>query len=109
LREEEVEWGGGLGQGEEEGIIIVAQLYRVKTRVGTNVLTFVPGGLEEAPTCPCEWVFVSGGFEEAPMHPCEGAFVPDGGFTRYKYYYLYRKQKYPDKCKIRPETKCLIL
>jgi hypothetical protein len=42
--------GRGLGQRQEEAIIAIAHLYQAKTRAGTNVLTFVPVGLEEAST-----------------------------------------------------------
>jgi hypothetical protein len=65
-REEEEECGGGSGRGEEEEKIAVAHLYRAKTRAGTNVCTFVPGGV-------------------LARYKCDGlTFVPVGATNRYK-------------------------
>jgi hypothetical protein len=67
-------------------------LYRIFFLTGTNVATFVPGGLEEVPT-----------------DPCEGAFVPGGGSNWYECPHLYRGQKYPIQMKNQARDKYPIL
>jgi hypothetical protein len=93
--------GRGARAGEKEGIVANAYLYGAKTRVGTIVLTFVPGSGSDRYKCEantfvpvrattwheCE-AFVSGRLEEAPTCPYEGAFVPSSSSTRYRCYYL---------------------
>jgi hypothetical protein len=89
--------GRGLGQGEEEGIIAVSHLYRAKTRAGTNVPTFVPGGVLTRYKCEditfvpdratnrykCE-AFVLGRMDQVATSLCDRAFVPIGGSNQYK-------------------------
>jgi hypothetical protein len=90
-----VGWGAG-----EEGKVSVAHLYRATTRVGTNVLTFVPGGGSDRYKCT-SLTFVSGGWEMAPTRPCKKAFVLVGASNRYRCSYLYRDYKYPVQIKNR--------
>jgi hypothetical protein len=62
-------------------------LYWTRSRPGTNVYTFIPDG--DSNRYKCE-VFVPSGLEETPTHPCEETFVSGGGFNRYKCPHLYR-------------------
>jgi hypothetical protein len=110
-----------LGRGEE-GIIAVAHLYQAKTRAGTNVPTFVLGGVLARYKCDgltfvpvrasnrykCE-AFVPVGLDQAPPSPYERTFVPVGGSNRYKCPHLYRWAKYPVQMKNQAWDICVFL
>jgi hypothetical protein len=83
-------------------------LYRVFILTDANVATFLPGSASARYKCAAI-IFIPGGLEEAPTRPCEGAFALGGSSNRYKCPHLYWGQKYPVQMKNRDRDKYPIL